>query len=57
MFVDFCNAAAKVRSYEELPALNFSLDDDEAEVGFGVHIACHFFHFGDLRLDESGDAV
>ena len=51
MFVDLRNSCSEVGSYQELPALNFGLDDDEPEVGLRVHVAGHDFHFFDLSLD------
>ena len=51
MFVDLRDSCSKIGSNEELPAFYFGLYDDEAEVGFGVHIAGHYLYFFDLGLD------
>jgi len=48
IFVDFCDSCAEVGTDEEFPALDFGLDYDEAEVGFGVHVAGHLFDEFDL---------
>ena len=37
--VDFGEARAQEGAQEEFPTLDFSLDDDEGKVGFGVHVA------------------
>ena len=57
MLVNLGYSGSEVGADEEFPALDFGLDDDEAEVGLGVHVAGHLFDFGDLVLDEGGDAV
>lgn len=44
MGVDFGDARAEEGADEELEALEFGLDDDEAEVGFGVRVARLLFH-------------
>lgn len=44
MGVDFCDPRAEEGADEELEALEFGLDDYEAEVGFGVRIARLLFH-------------
>ena len=42
--VDFRNARAEERADQELEALEFRLEDDEAEIGFGVCVARLLFH-------------
>ncbi len=42
--VDFRNASAQEGADEEFEALEFGLDDDEAEVGFGVCVSGLLFH-------------
>lgn len=44
MSVDFGNASAEERADEEFEALEFGLDDYEAEVGFGVRVSGLLFH-------------
>ena len=44
MGVDFGDPRAEEGADEELEALEFGLDDYEAEVGFGVRIARLLFH-------------
>jgi hypothetical protein len=51
MFMDFGNSGSQVGTDEEFPAFDFGLDDDEAEVGFWVHVASHLFDELDLLLD------
>lgn len=51
MFVYFGKTAAQVGAYEELPALDLGLNDDETKVSLGVHVAGHFFDCRDLILD------
>jgi len=50
MLVDFSNSGAEVGTDEEFPALDFGLDDYEAEVGFWVHVASHLLDELDLLL-------
>ena len=47
--VDFGDAGAEEGADEEFEALEFGLDDDEAEVGFGVRVARLLFHELNLR--------
>jgi len=56
MLVDFGNSRAEVGTDEEFPAFDFGLDDDEAEVGFWVHVARHLFHELDLLFNTVGCA-
>ena len=42
--VDFGDASAQEGADEELEALEFGLDDDEAEVGLGVRVSRLLFH-------------
>ena len=42
--VDFGDASAQEGADEELEALEFGLDDDEAEVGLGVCVSRLLFH-------------
>ena len=49
--VDFGQAGAEEGADEELEALEFGLEDDEAEVGFGVRVARLLFHELDLGKD------
>ena len=42
--VDFGDAGAEEGSDEEFETLEFGLDDDEAEVGFGVRVARLLFY-------------
>lgn len=48
--MDFGNSGSQVGTDEEFPALNLGLDDDEAEVRLGVHVAGHLFDELDLLL-------
>ena len=50
VLVDLRDSCSQVGSYEEFPPLDLGLDDDEPEVGFGVHVASHDFNFLDLVL-------
>lgn len=50
VFVDFGYARAQVGADEELPTFDFSLDYDEGEVGFRVHVAGHLLDELDLLL-------
>ena len=49
MGVDFGDAGAEEGADEEFEALEFGLDDDEAEVGFGIRVARLLFHELNLR--------
>ena len=51
--VDLGDASAQEGADEELEALEFGLDDDEAEVGLGVCISGLLFHELNL-IDEIG---
>ena len=46
--IDFRNTGAQEGAHEELEALELGLDDDEAEIGFGVGVARLLFHKLDL---------
>lgn len=48
MSVDLRDASAEERADEELEALEFGLEDDEAEIGFGVRVSRLLFHELDL---------
>lgn len=48
MLVNLCDSCSEVGSNKEFPALDFGLDDDEAKIGFRVHVASHDFDFLDL---------
>jgi hypothetical protein len=50
MFMDFGNSGSQVGTDEEFPAFDFGLDDNEAEVRLGVHVAGHLFDELDLLL-------
>ena len=49
MSVDFGDASAEEGADEEFEALEFGLDDYEAEVGFGIRVARLLFHELNLR--------
>ena len=51
--VDFGDASAQEGADEELEALEFGLDDDEAEVGLGICVSRLLFHELNL-IDEMG---
>lgn len=51
VFVELCEPSAEVATDEVFPSLELGLDYDEGEVGFGVHVAGHFFDLFDLALD------
>lgn len=57
VFVDFRHAGAQQGADEKFPALDFGLDDDEAEVGFGVHVARHLLDEFDLPFDPIRGAI
>ena len=48
VFVDLGYSGSEVGADEEFPALDFGLDDDEAEVRFWVHVAGQLFDELDL---------
>lgn len=48
--MDFGNSGSQVGTDEEFPAFDFGLDDNEAEVRLGVHVAGHLFDELDLLL-------
>lgn len=50
VFVQLCETSAEIAADEVFPSLELGLDHDEGEVGFGVHVAGHFFDFLDLTL-------
>ena len=52
MGVDLGDASAQERADEEFEALEFGLDDDEAEVGFGIRVARLLFHELNLRWNS-----
>ena len=57
VFVDFGDAGAEEAADEEFEALKLSLDDDEGEVGFGVHVASHGLDSLYLGLDSIVDPL
>ncbi len=54
---DLCNPSPEIPSDKIFPPLELRLNDYEAEVRFGVHVACHFLHFFNLLLDALIDAL
>lgn len=53
----FCHAGSEVASDQELVPLELGLDDDEGEVGLGVHVARHVLDLFDLGLYPPVDAL
>ena len=51
------NPTPQKASNQVLVPLQLRLDDNERKVGFGVHVARHFFHFFNLPLDLVVDAL
>ncbi len=51
MLVNFGNSSSEVGTDEEFPAFDFGLDDDEAKVGFWIHVTGHLFDELDLLLN------
>lgn len=51
------NPSPQIASDEELVALQLSLDDDEGEIGLGVHVASQILDLLNLSLDPVIDAL
>lgn len=52
-----CDTSTKEASDEELEALKLGLNDNESEVGLGVHVTRHVFDLFDLVLNAIIDAL
>lgn len=52
-----CYSCAQVTADDVLVALQFGLDDNQGEVGLGVHVAGHVLDLLDLGLDTLVDAL
>ena len=57
MAVYLGQTSAQVAAHQILEALELSLDDDEGEVGLGIHVARHLLDTLDLALDIIIDAL
>ena len=55
--VDLGYSGPQVATHEELIPFQLRLEDDQREVGLGVHVARHLLDFLDLLLDMVVDAV
>jgi hypothetical protein len=52
-----CDPGSEEAAHEVLPPLELGLDDDEAKVGLGVHIARHLLDLFNLQPDAIVDAL